>query len=150
MRKVLASALAGTALALLCLAAPGRAAPGEANPLMAGRGGDIVFPVSCGAALQPRFDAALAALHSFWYSQALEEFTHIAEADPDCAMAHWGVSMTQWNQLWAPPQPASLKRGADAVAKREDPLAVKGDSRVTRRGGGGAARSATAASARSR
>ena len=40
------------------------------DPLMQGRGGDLIFPTSCGGAVQPRFDAALAALHSFWYKQA--------------------------------------------------------------------------------
>jgi hypothetical protein len=36
---------------------------------MEGRGRDVSFPVSCGADVQPRFDAALAALHSFWYAR---------------------------------------------------------------------------------
>ena len=60
-------------------------AQSEPNPLMQGRGGDLVFPTSCGGAVQPRFDAALAALHSFWYKQAREEFTTITQSDPDCA-----------------------------------------------------------------
>ena len=58
--------------------------------LMEGRGRGVSFPVSCGQEIQPRFDAALAALHSFWYGQALKEFTAIAALKPDCAMAHWG------------------------------------------------------------
>src|SRR5262249_41272304 len=68
-----------------------------------GRGRDVSFPISCGADIQPRFDAALAALHSFWYGQALKEFTAITEAKPDCAMAYWGIAMSVWNQIWAPP-----------------------------------------------
>ncbi len=92
-------------------------AQSEPNPLMQGRGGDLVFPTSCGGAVQPQFDAALAALHSFWYKQAREEFTTITQSDPDCAMAHWGVAMSVWNQIWAPPQPASLKIGQEEIAK---------------------------------
>jgi len=84
---------------------------------MEGRGRDVSFPVSCGADIQPRFDAALAALHSFWYGQALKEFTAITEAKPDCAMAYWGIAMSVWNQIWAPPTPANLKKGSDAMTQ---------------------------------
>jgi tetratricopeptide (TPR) repeat protein len=87
------------------------------HDLMEGRGRDVSFPVSCGADIQPRFDAALAALHSFWYGQALKEFTAITEAKPDCAMAYWGIAMSVWNQIWAPPTPTNLKKGSDAITR---------------------------------
>jgi hypothetical protein len=92
-------------------------AQNDLHDLMEGRGRGVSFPVSCGADMQPRFDAALAALHSFWYGQALKEFTAISEAKPDCAMAYWGMAMSVWNQIWAPPGAANLKRGSDAVAR---------------------------------
>ena len=75
-------------------AARGSSAQTNAHDLMEGRGRDVSFPISCGADVQPRFDAALAALHSFWYGQALKEFTAIAEAKRDCAMAYWGIAMS--------------------------------------------------------
>ena len=76
------------AAACILLAAHQHAfAQNDSNPLMQGRGGDLIFPTSCGGAVQPRFDAALAALHSFWYKQAREEFTAITQSDPDCAKA---------------------------------------------------------------
>ena len=104
--------------AMLALgAARSAGAQSNAHDLMEGRGRDVSFPVSCGADVQPRFDAALAALHSFWYGQALKEFTAIAEAEPDCAMAYWGVAMSVWNQIWAPPTPANLKKGSDAITQ---------------------------------
>jgi tetratricopeptide (TPR) repeat protein len=87
------------------------------NPLMAGRGGDVNFPISCGEQIQPRFDAALAALHAFWYSEAQREFTAISQTDPDCAIAYWGIAITQWNQIWAPPRPDNLKAGGEAIHK---------------------------------
>jgi len=104
-----------------CLAAGngGAGAQSNANPLMAGRGGDLAFPISCGAQIQPRFDAALAALHSFWYGEALKEFTAISQSDPDCAIAYWGVAMTQWNEVWAPPRPDTLKAGREAIEKAQ-------------------------------
>src|SRR5262245_22859472 len=87
--------------ALLALGAPrGAGAQSDAHALMEGRGRDVSFPISCGTDIQPRFDAALAALHSFWYGQALKEFTAITEAKPDCAMAYWGIAMSVWNQIW--------------------------------------------------
>jgi len=104
--------------ALLALgAARSSSAQTDPHDLMEGRGRDVSFPVSCGADIQPRFDAALAALHSFWYGQALKEFTAIAEAKPDCAMAYWGIAMSVWNQIWAPPTAANLKKGSDAITR---------------------------------
>jgi hypothetical protein len=104
--------------AVLALGATQRAgAQSAAHALMEGRGRDVSFPVACGADIQPRFDAALAALHSFWYGQAVKEFTAITEAKPDCAMAYWGIAMSVWNQIWAPPTPANLKRGSDAIGR---------------------------------
>src|SRR5262249_60173137 len=94
-----------------------RSASAQTHDLMEGRGRDVNLPVSCGADIQPGFDAALAALHSFWYGQALKEFTAITEAKPDCAMAYWGIDMSVWNQIWAPPTPASLKTGSEAITK---------------------------------
>jgi hypothetical protein len=47
----------------------------------------------------------------------LKEFTAIAEAKPDCAMAYWGIAMSVWNQIWAPPTPANLKKGSDAITQ---------------------------------
>jgi hypothetical protein len=91
----------------------------DAHELMEGRGRDVSFPVSCGADMQPRFDAALAALHSFWYGQSLKEFTAISEAKPDCAMAYWGSAMSVWNQIWAPPRADNLKAGSDAIARAQ-------------------------------
>jgi hypothetical protein len=104
--------------AVFALGAAQRAgAESDAHALMEGRGRDVSFPVVCGAEIQPRFDAALAALHSFWYGQALKEFTAITEAKPDCAMAYWGIAMSVWNQIWAPPTPANLKKGSDAITQ---------------------------------
>src|SRR6266852_2635474 len=104
--------------AVLALGAARNAtAQNDSHDLMEGRGRDVSFPVSCGQDIQPRFDAALAAPHSFWYGQALKEFTAIAEAKPDCAMAHWGIAMSVWNQIWAAPTPANLKKGSDAITQ---------------------------------
>src|SRR3954454_3465502 len=99
-------------------AAQGHPGHGGMDPaIMEGRGKGVSFATSCGPAAQPKFEAALAALHSFWYAQALKEFTAITEEHPDCAIAHWGVAMSLWNQLWAPPRADALAKGLAAVEK---------------------------------
>src|SRR5579862_1177547 len=62
--------------------------------------GTVHFPVSCAAAVQKPFARGVALLHSFWYEEAEKEFLQIAKDDPNCAMAHWGVAMSIWHQLW--------------------------------------------------
>src|SRR5436309_14675767 len=79
--------------------------------------GQVRFAVSCRADVQKPFERAVALLHSFWYLEAAKAFTAVAQADPDCAMAYWGLAMTNWTQIWSPPPPAALKRGAEAVEK---------------------------------
>jgi len=56
--------------------------------------GKVRFPVSCSAAAQEQFDRAVALLHSFALDEAAKAFAAIAQADPGCAMAHWGTAMT--------------------------------------------------------
>jgi len=78
---------------------------------------DVDFAISCGPASQAAFKHAVWTLHSFWYPEALKDFTAIAGSDPGCAMAYWGIAMSHWYPLWYPPSPAALKAGSEAVAK---------------------------------
>ena len=65
---------------------------------------------------QVEFDHALALLHHMTYPKAQEAFERVAEMDPDCAMAYWGVAMTLFQPLWPTrPSPEDLQRGWDAV-----------------------------------
>ncbi|MFL6350650.1 MAG: EamA family transporter [Bryobacteraceae bacterium] len=65
--------------------------------------GSVSFPISCLPAVQQEFNRGVALLHSFSYSAAERAFRRVAESDPQCAMAHWGVAMTHFHQLWEPP-----------------------------------------------
>ena len=56
-------------------------------------------------------------LHSFWYEKASDTFAAIAEKDPTCGIAYWGVAMTYWHPIWQAPGPADLKTGTAAVEK---------------------------------
>jgi tetratricopeptide (TPR) repeat protein len=64
--------------------------------------GAVSFPISCLASVQDDFNRGVALLHSFAYSAAESAFRSVAEHDPQCAMAHWGVAMTYFHQLWEP------------------------------------------------
>ncbi len=65
--------------------------------------GIVSFPISCAPAVQSEFDRGVALLHSFAYKSAEDAFRGVAERDKACAMAHWGVAMAQFHQLWDPP-----------------------------------------------
>ena len=67
--------------------------------------GTVSFPVSCGAEVQPYFDRGVALLHDFWYDEAQKQFERIVKSDPKCAMAHWGLAMSSFHQIWGRPEP---------------------------------------------
>jgi len=69
--------------------------------------GEVSFPISCKASVQQQFNRAVALLHSFAYAPAADAFRGVAKQDPQCAMAHWGIAMTHFHQLWEPPLPES-------------------------------------------
>jgi len=81
--------------------------------------GTVHFPISCAAAVQKPFARGVALLHSFWYEEAEKEFLDIAKDDPHCAMAHWGIAMSIWHQLWNEPDAAVIKRGFEESLKAE-------------------------------
>ena len=79
--------------------------------------GTVQFQVSCSPPARQQFEHALALLHHMTYALARKEFATLAEREPDCAMAHWGVAMTLFQPLWPTrPGPADLERGAREVA----------------------------------
>jgi len=89
--------------------------PDAGDPL-----GTVHFPISCSQPAQVEFDRAVALLHHMTYPQAREGFERVATADPQCAMAHWGIAMTLFQPLWPTrPRPEALQRGWDAVLKAE-------------------------------
>ena len=73
--------------------------------------GIVHFPSSCAASVQKPIERGVAMLHSFWYEEAEKEFQQIEKDDPKCAIAHWGVAMSLWHQLWNRPDQSTLERG---------------------------------------
>jgi tetratricopeptide (TPR) repeat protein len=90
--------------------------------------GTVHFPVSCAESVQKPFGRGVALLHSFWYEEAEKEFVDIVKDDPHCAMAHWGVAMSIWHQLWNEPDAKVIARGL-AEAKAGQKLAKKATPR---------------------
>ena len=84
-----------------------------------GKLGKVNFSVSCDLAVQPQFSSAVAMLHSFWYEKASDTFVTVAQKDPACGMAYWGIAMTHYHPIWEAPGPADLKAGAAAVEKAQ-------------------------------
>ncbi|MBS0581556.1 MAG: hypothetical protein JSS42_00460 [Proteobacteria bacterium] len=79
--------------------------------------GAVSFPISCKAEVQAEFNRAVALLHSFFYEESRRLFTVIAERDPGCAMAYWGIAQTWWHPIWTPPLPEEFAAGGTAAAK---------------------------------
>jgi tetratricopeptide (TPR) repeat protein len=79
--------------------------------------GKVEFPVSCAPDVQSDFARGVALLHSFFYEEARRVFTSVAERDPKCAMAQWGIAMTWWHPIWTPPTPDEMRSGKAAIEK---------------------------------
>src|SRR4051812_12229517 len=58
-----------------------------------GKLGTVSFPTSCSTRAQTNFVRGVAALHSFWYEVALDEFRETTTIDPNCTMGYWGEAM---------------------------------------------------------
>lgn len=77
--------------------------------------GSVDFETSCSQEVEFHFEIGVALLHHMMYEQAEEAFEATAADDPSCAMAYWGMAMTQLHPLWAPPTEQELQKGREAV-----------------------------------
>src|SRR5271170_5119941 len=73
--------------------------------------GQVSFSVSCAPAVRAPFSRGVALLHDFWYEEAQPQFESIAKSDPDCAMAHWGIAMSVFHQIWDRPDEHAMTLG---------------------------------------
>jgi hypothetical protein len=100
--------LFGSAL-LLFLAHPSARAQEE-------KFGEVNFPISCSAETQTQFNRAVAMLHSFFFPETVKAFTALATQEPSCAMAFWGIAISQRPNPLVAPFPAELmKNGWQAI-----------------------------------
>ena len=84
-----------------------------------GRLGSVSFEISCKPQVKADFNRGVALLHSFWFDQAGRMFDSVAAADPDCAMAYWGVAMSHTNQVNGGPSRSDLAPAQQALAKAD-------------------------------
>jgi hypothetical protein len=77
--------------------------------------GRVRFQTSCDAHVQPTFEKAVAMLHSFWFEEAAATFKQVAERDPQCARAYWGLAASKYQPLWEPPPPAAIQDATAAL-----------------------------------
>jgi tetratricopeptide (TPR) repeat protein len=82
--------------------------------------GKVLFKTSCNAQAQQEFEVALARLHSFHFPETMRSFGAIPQADPSCAIAYWGLAVSNRpNPLVGPWDKATLQRGLEFVQKGE-------------------------------
>lgn len=86
--------------------------------------GRVDFPTSGSPAAQAHFLRGLAALHSFWYEEALDAFRESTKVDPDFMMGYWGEAMTYNHPLWSE---------QDLTAARQVLAKIKDTPRLTDR-----------------
>ena len=65
-----------------------------------GQLGSIDFSTSVSGTAQKHFLHGVAALHSFWYTEALNSFKKSISLDPEFAMGYWGLAMAHNHPLW--------------------------------------------------
>ena len=81
--------------------------------------GEVSFALECNYDVRETFDLAISLLHSFEYGEAEKMFVKVIDADPACAMAYWGVAMSIYHSLWAPPNAEVLEKGSKLIAIAE-------------------------------
>jgi tetratricopeptide (TPR) repeat protein len=86
--------------------------------------GKVNFPTSGSEKAQVHFLRGLAALHSFWFEEALDEFRESTKIEPDFAMGYWGEAMAYNHPLWAEQDTESARK---TLAK------IKDNSKLTAR-----------------
>ncbi len=79
--------------------------------------GKVNFSTSCNSVAQPQFNRAVALMHSFQFARAIEAFNAILVSDPSCAIANWGIALSNWGNPFAAglKLPAQLEQGLKAI-----------------------------------
>ena len=77
--------------------------------------GSVSFSATVPAQFQKDFNTGIALLHSFEYDEAEKMFAKVIDEAPACAMAYWGVAMSNFHPLWAPPSETELQKGLQVV-----------------------------------
>ena len=101
----------GACIAALAASAGGQDAQFSSASVNDEHLGTVSFETSCSPSLRASFNRGVALLHDFWYEEARPQFEKIVAADPSCAMAHWGIAMSGFHQIWDRPDPGTMAKG---------------------------------------
>lgn len=83
--------------------------------------GEVNFNVDCREEVRDDFNRAVAMLHNMMYATARENFKEITDADPNCAMAYWGIATTLFQPLWGTrPSGEDLTYGWQTINKAKE------------------------------
>ena len=109
----------GVVIAFAVLAGTLPSAAQESHQHEAGRLGTVRFQNSCAPNVQPAFARGMALLHSFEFGPAIDAFKSVSETDPSCAIASWGIGLSQWSNPFAVMvrPPAQLEAGRSALER---------------------------------
>ena len=91
------------------------------GPTLAAKGnkqlGKVHFETSCTPAAQKLFNQGMLYQHSFWYRSSKRAFEDALKADPNCAIAYWGIALSLLDNPHIPVPPANLPLGLEAIQK---------------------------------
>src|SRR5271166_1039484 len=82
--------------------------------------GSVSLANSCKRDVQADFNRGVALLHSFWLDEAERMFRKVAAADPECAMAEWGIAMADLNEVNGGPTAGGAVLANIALAKADE------------------------------
>jgi tetratricopeptide (TPR) repeat protein len=108
---------------VLCLMTIAAAGAAHADVPAHERLGKVEFSVSCAPSVRAPFIRGVALLHDFWYQEAQRQFEAIAASDPGCAMAHWGIAMSLFHEIWERPDDETVARAWQEMQKARSPAA---------------------------
>jgi hypothetical protein len=106
-----------TAVAIACAATFGSCAPVIAQENANQNLGTVHFATSCNETAQRRFDRAMRYQHSFWYRASKEIYEEALKADPECAIAYWGIALSLLNNPHGAVPAPNLPLGLAAIEK---------------------------------
>jgi hypothetical protein len=114
--------------AILLILAASRGMTQEHQHGTAEKLGAVQFATSCNDVAQKEINRAVALLHSFQFSRAIQGFNAVLGEDATCAIAYWGIALSDWGNPFAPGQKdkgqlelgrQSAERGKELGAKTE-------------------------------
>jgi len=103
------------AVILLTLVASSGRAQEHQRAVIGEKLGTVHFATSCKVVAQEEFNRAVALLHSFQFSRAIDGFNAVLGEDSTCGIAYWGIALSDWSNPFAPgaKEKSQLQAGRD-------------------------------------